>query len=95
MTHEHDPIVGSDKIIRCRICGELLSHLEEVLGRLTSFTRARRFQDEIAWNGGYVAAGYTGLSVIYSRRTDGLVEEVTVRKMGDRKFEVVKKISVE
>ena len=89
--HEHDPIVGLDRVIRCRTCGHVLPYMKETISKVQSSSRARRILEEIAVAGNYKAVNFSGLFVVYSKNKDGLTEEVTAKKLGDREFEVTKK----
>jgi len=94
--HEHEPIISLGNLIRCRTCGQILSSMKEVISKVQSSTRARRILEEIAVAGKYKAIEFRGSFVVYSRNKDGLIEEVTAKKIGDREFEVVKRtITVE
>ena len=90
--HDHEAIIGLDKILRCRICGQVLSGTERVVSKVTSSSRAKRILDEIAVAGRYQAVGFSDGFVIYSKISDELTTEVTARKIGERVFEVIRRI---
>jgi len=91
--HEHEPIAGLDKIIRCRICGQMLSNTEQIVSKVTSLSSARKVLDEIAVAGGYRATGFDRGFIIYSKdRDDRLREEICIGKLKEREF-VIKKIT--
>ncbi len=83
--HEHDPICV-DNVIKCRTCGENIPQMS--LATVQSAVQARRILDEIAAAGEYKIASSDGDFPVYSE-DNGL--EITVNKLADRRFDVVKR----
>ena len=91
MEHKHEPLIGLDGIIKCRTCGQILSSIVETIGRVSSGKRAKRILEEIAVTGKYRATNFKNNFVVYTRSKDGLTEEITAEKLGERDFIVIKK----
>ena len=89
--HEHSPSIVNNKII-CSICGEELPQFEEDVARVQSEIRAKRILSTIAADGNYLAITFVGDFMTYSRTKDGLIEELTAKKFGDKDFRVIKKV---
>lgn len=64
---------------------------EQVITKVQSSVSAKRVLDEIVVAGGYQAIGFHDGFVIYSKRRNEITEQVFVRKLGDKEFEVVRK----
>lgn len=64
---------------------------EKVITKVQSSVRAKRVLDEIVVAGGYQAIGFHDGFVIYEKNKDGITEQIFVRKIGDKEFEVVRK----
>ena len=65
--------------------------MEEILTTCLSRTQARKFQDTLASEGGgWVVSSYNKYSAIYSKAKDGVSEELLVRKIAKRRWDVVK-----
>jgi len=92
MEHEHDPLIGNDFIIRCRKCGQILSHAETEICKVTSASMARKTIEEMAFAGKYTIQS-TGEFVVYSRTINSIREEVTAEKIADRQYRVFKRLS--
>ena len=90
--HKHEGLVGNDGTIRCRTCGQLLPFMTETLSRVSSSRRARRILDEIAVSGRYTASTFNGRFIVFSKLKGNLMEEITANKLGEREFEITKKI---
>ena len=86
----HDGVRGLDKITRCKHCGEVLT--KQIIAKVQSSYRAKRILDEIAVAGEYVAAGFNGEFVIYSKKRNGVIEEITIEEYSDKQFQIVKSI---
>ena len=92
MGHEHEPMVMLDGMIRCRTCGELLPRMEETISLVSSQRRANRIVQEIAVAGHYQANALEDGFVVYSRRKNGSQEEITVQKLSERNYRIVKRL---
>ncbi len=92
MTHEHEPLVGLDGIIKCRTCGEVLPYAEQELGKVSSARMANEFLDKIAIEGKYQIVSKEGGFAIYSKDRDGIREEITAIKKSDRVYIVLQKL---
>ena len=90
--HKHEGEITFDKKLRCRLCGEEVDSYEEVISTEISGKRALRIMREIAEAGGYMVANGSPDFPLYIKVTDGLVVEVTVRKIENREYEVVKRV---
>jgi len=64
---------------------------EQVVTKVQSSVSAKRVLDEIVVAGGYKATGFHDGFVIYSKNKNEGTEQVFVRKIGDKEFEVVRK----
>ncbi len=83
---KHEPVIGLDNIIKCKLCGEAVYELIIASG-IQSSTRARRILDEIAVAGDYKAISVTDKDVVYGNGTF----ELTTRKIAERRYEVIKR----
>ena len=92
MEHKHEPLVQLDGMIKCRTCGIILPYAEEEICKVSSAMRVRRVLEEIAVAGGYYAASYEQGFIVYSKKQDGIVEEVTGEKLSDRNYRVYKRM---
>ena len=93
MEHKHEGIIGNDDLIRCRLCGQVLSHITETISRVSSARRAKKILENIAVAGKYMAIGFNDGFIVYLKHKGIWVEEITARKIGERDFEVTKKVS--
>ena len=64
---------------------------EQAIIKAQNSARAKKILDEIAVAGGYQATGLRNGFVVYSKNEDGVIEELFVRKIGDKEFAVVKR----
>ena len=64
---------------------------EQVIYKAYNSVRANKILVEIVVAGGYQAAGFHDGFVVYSKNRGGITEELFVRKIGDKNFEVVRK----
>jgi len=64
----------------------------EILVTVQSPRQARRIQNELAVQGGWVVSGVDEYAVIYARSNDGVVEELRVEKEKIRQWRVVKEV---
>ena len=92
MEHKHEPLVQLDGLIKCRICGELLPYAEEEICKVSSAMRVRRVLEEIAVAGEYTADSYEKGFIVYSKKQNGIIEEVTGEKLSDRNYRVYKRL---
>ena len=92
MTHEHEPIVQLDGIIKCRTCGQTLPYAETELAKVSSARQANRLLDEIAIKGGFTAEAFEGDFIVYSKDKNGIREELTARKKSERVYIVLQKL---
>jgi hypothetical protein len=67
---------------------------EEEIAKVQSATSASSIVDEIVRGGDYIVDKSPGEFVTYSREHDGLVEKVTVKRLRNKYFAVVKSISM-
>jgi len=91
MEHTHEPEILFDGLIKCRLCGQILSYAEVELGKVSSARMANRLLDEIAIKGGFHAESFEGDFIIYSKDKNGIREEVTARKKSDRVYIILQK----
>ena len=92
MCHEHEPMVMLNGTIRCRTCGEILPRMEETISLVSSQRRANRILQEIAVAGHYQANTFEDGFVVYSRSNNGNREELTVQKLSERNYRIVKRL---
>ena len=90
--HVHEGEVTFDKKLRCRLCGEELDSFEEKISTEISGKRALRIIKEIAQAGEYTVSDGSSAFPLYTKDTDGLVIEITVRRIEGREYEVVKRV---
>ncbi|MBA7631409.1 hypothetical protein ES703_38940 [subsurface metagenome] len=64
---------------------------EQAILKVQNSVSAKRVLDEIAVAGGYQPTGFRDGFVVYSKNKDGVTEELFVKKIGDKNFEVVRK----
>ena len=62
----------------------------EIIGRMQSAKSASRMLEQIAVAGHYTAKSFDNSFVVYVRHSFGLIEEITIKKLGQRRFEIVK-----
>lgn len=91
MTHNHDPIVQNDGIIKCRTCGEILPCMTETIATTDSAIKANRVLQEIAVAGQYQALSFEQGFVLYARTRNTNREELCVEKVSPRRYRVCKK----
>ena len=91
--HKHEGIIGTDGLLRCRTCGQLLEQAEEEVTRVGSKVKAKRVLDEIAVAGNYFASSFEGGFVVYTRKKDGVTEEITGEQLTDRDFVIKKRFT--
>ena len=92
MNCKHDAHITLDNLIRCRICGDMLTESEETLSKIQSLVGARRIQDSVAAaQGGYKISAYDDKFVTYTRTTGSVVEQLIVRRDKPRQYSVIKK----
>ncbi len=89
---EHEGVVGLDHIIRCRLCGITLDMYESQITKTQSAKRAKKIIDEIAVKGGFTAARFDDTFVVYEKHDQGIVEEITAIKEGDKEYKVIKRL---
>ncbi len=92
MEHKHDPLVGLDSVIKCRICGQVLSYAEQELGKVSSAKMANRLLDEIAIKGEFHAEAFKDDFIVYVKDKNGLREEVTAKKKSERVYVILQKL---
>ena len=63
---------------------------EKILARAQSEKRARKLLDSFIDAGGYKAVGLQGDYILYRRVKDGVTEELTIKKVSDRDYSIVK-----
>jgi len=61
---------------------------EEEICKLTSAKQVRRTLEELAMTGNYQISRYEDGFIVYTRDN----EEITGKKLGDRKYQVVKRV---
>jgi len=93
MEHEHDALIGNDFIIRCRTCGEILPYAEVEICKVSSALMANRTIQAMAVTGKYMASSFNDDFVIYTRKINGIKEEITGEKIADRQYRVFKRLS--
>lgn len=64
---------------------------EQVITKAQSSVSADKILDEIVVAGGYQAIGFRAGFLVYSKVEDEVIEELFVRKVGDKDFQVVKR----
>ena len=89
MNCKHEAFISLDNLIHCKLCGLILDFSEEVISKTQSAVNARKIQDSVA--SGYKVLSYDGKFVVYARASGNLIEQIIVRKEGDRKYLVIKK----
>ena len=92
--HTHEPMISLDGQLKCRTCGEFLEQATEEIASVGSRKTAKRFLDELAVAGNYYASSYENGFIVFSKARDGIVEELTGEKFGERDFRIVKRFSV-
>lgn len=90
--HEHDGEITFDKKLRCRLCGEELDSFEEKISTELSGKRALRIIKEIAQAGEYIVSDGSSEYPLYVKNIDGLVIELTVKRIEDREYDVIKRV---
>ena len=90
MTHTHEPSIGLDRLIKCRICGKILPGMTETISTVQSECRAIRIMSEIAVAGSYIATEFRDGLIVFSRNTDGLVEEISAIRVHSKLYRVMK-----
>jgi len=68
-----------------------MSDEAEIIATQYSESSARRLLDEIVSTGGYQAVDLVNGFTIYQRNKDGAIDEITIEKIGERKFTVTKR----
>ena len=66
---------------------------ETIIARVQSAKSATRVLEQLAVAGFYTAKRFNGSHIVYARHIFGFVEEITVKELGQRQFEVVKTTS--
>ena len=92
MTHKHDPIEQLDGLIKCRTCGELLPSMEETIAQVDSAVKVNRILQEIAVAGHYKALTFEDGFVVYARDKGNNREELAVKKLSKRNYQVLKRV---
>lgn len=93
MEHVHEPVVQLNGLIVCRTCGKQLSKAEEQITIVSSYRSANKVLEEIAVAGHYTADSFNNHNfVVYSRQVNNNREEVTVEKISNRSYRVLKRI---
>ena len=95
MEHKHFPEIQLDGTIKCKDCGQTLPYAEEEICKVSSAMRVRRVLEEIAIAGEYMAASYEKGFMVYSKRQNGITEEVTGEKLSERNYRVYKRLVTE
>ena len=90
--HEHEPLIGTDSLIRCRTCGIILPQMTEEVCKVYSAKGATKVLNEMATAGKYRANSLENGFVVYVRERNGLREEVTGEKLSKRTFRVIKRL---
>lgn len=90
--HKHEGEITFDKQLRCRLCEAKLDSFEEIISTEVSGKRATRIIKEIAEAGEYKVVDGSPDFPTYSKDIDELITEITVRKIGEREYEVIKRI---
>jgi len=90
--HEYEGLVSNDNILRCRTCGQILGMIEQTISKVVSAYRARKVLEEIAVAGKYTIIGFNEDFPIYSIDKDGITEEITASKLGEREYRIIKRI---
>ena len=88
--HIHIGEITFDKKIRCRVCNEYIDSYTDVISVELSGTRALRIIKEIAEAGEYVVSVGSPDFPLYTKVQDGIVTEITVRKVDSRIYETIK-----
>ena len=92
MEHKHEAIVDLSGLIKCRTCGDVLPSAEIELGKVSSAIMANDFLDKIAIEGKYQIVSKEGGFAVYSKDKDGIREEVSARKKGDRVYIIYQRL---
>jgi len=90
--HEHVGEITFDKRLRCKSCGKEIDSYEETISTEVSGRRALRIIKEIAQAGEYTVSDTSSVFPSYIKNMDGLVIEVTVRRIVERDYKVVKRV---
>jgi len=88
--HEHEGEITFDKKLRCKLCGETLDSYEERISIEISCKRALRIIKEIAQAGEYIVSDGSSEFPVYTKVVEGLIIDITVRRLKGRFYEVVK-----
>jgi len=70
----------------------MTKRVEEEICKLTSAKQVRRTLEELAMTGDYRVDHYENDFVVYTRERDGIKEELTGKKLGDRNYQVIKRV---
>ena len=92
MSHEHEPLVGLNGLIKCKTCGNILPSVEMTISHVSSAYRARKVLENIASAGKYTIIGFHEDFPVYSKNKNGIIEEITASKITIRDYRVIKKI---
>ena len=92
MEHIHEAEIQLDGLIRCRICGEVLSYAEKILGKVSSARMATKLLNKIAFEGKFRMDSIDGEFTTYAKDRNGIREELTARKQSNRVYLVLQKL---
>ncbi len=90
--HVHEGLITFDKKLKCRICKKELDSYEEKISTEVSARRALRIIKEIAQAGEFTVSDGSPDFPLYTKNIDGLVIEVTAKRIDGREYEVTKRV---
>jgi len=90
--HKHEPLVGTDSLIRCKACGQILDKVELTISHVSSAYRARKVLENIASAGKYTIIGFHEDFPVYSKNKNGIIEEITASKITIRDYRIIKRL---
>ena len=91
--HQHDTDTSLG-VPKCRTCGEIVSGTTVVV-RTQSAVRAKTIAEEIAVAGRYTASGMRDGYVLYTRKVDGVTDEISVKRVGSQNFKVTRSTEID